>query len=46
MNRWLRSLFARRLAMHGHAKSHDRILAVARQMRVEVGLPPTNALGG
>jgi hypothetical protein len=44
--RLLNSFAARRLSKHGHAKSHNRILAKARAIREELGLAPDRRLAG
>jgi len=46
---WLRSLFtrpnpARELALRGHRQRREKIRAVTRQMREDMGLPPLEAL--
>jgi hypothetical protein len=42
--RILNRFAARRLSRVGHQAQRDRILAKARALRDELGLPPSNAL--
>jgi hypothetical protein len=44
--RFLTSLAARRLSKRRQEAQRERILAKARQLREELGLPPSPALGG
>jgi hypothetical protein len=46
MIRFLTSLAARRLSKRRQEAERERILARARQLREEMGLPPLPALGG
>lgn len=41
---FIASWAARRLSQHRRSSERERILANARQMRAELGLPPSKAL--